>query len=132
MIHKEPGYRSRFFLVLGFQLLEHCGHRIRIVAGRPHVLNAELVSFFLCATSELQKAHALEKAGAVVQHITEDRTAQQDTGQHPIIDNLHFSHVFHGVARTNVANFMRHHTGQLSFIVSRENQSLIYEEEAAR
>src|SRR5207253_10934437 len=100
---------------------KHRGHRARIVSGGPHVLHAKRVGFLLSATAEFQKCHAFEEAAAVVKHVAEDWTAEQNAGQHSVIHHFHLALVFHRMTGTDVGNLVGHHAGEFSFIIGGEN-----------
>ena len=129
MIGKHLGERAWFLLVLGFQLLEHRGHRIRIVARRPHVLHPKPIRFFLCCTAEFQKGHTFEKSTTVIEDIANDAAAKQNSRQHAIVYNLHLPFIFHRMTRRDVPSLVRHDAGQLGFVIGSENQSLVHIEE---
>ena len=131
MIGKHLGERAWFLLVLGFQLLEHRGHRIRIIARRPHVLHPKSIRFFLCCAAEFQKGHAFEKSTTVIEDITNNTAAKQNSRQHAIVDNLHLPFIFHRMARCDVPSLVRHDAGQFGFVIGSENQPLVHIEETA-
>ena len=84
-------------------------------------MHAEFVGFFFGAARELEVTEALDQSACVVQDVPDDSAAEQDSCQETEIQGTHFSFVLHGMPRGNVRNFVRHHTCQLGFIVSRQD-----------
>ena len=60
-----------------------------------------------------------------------DAAAENDSGEHSIVDSRHFALIFHRVTRGNVSDFVRHHAREFGFVVGGENQTFINVEKSA-
>ena len=84
-------------------------------------MHAKSIRFFLCCAAEFQKGHAFEKSTTVIEDVTDNTAAKQNSRQHAIVDNLHFPFIFHRMARRDVPRLVRHDAGQLGFVIGSEN-----------
>ena len=73
MRREKLGNETWFLLALRLQLFKHRGHGSGIVSGCLHVLNPELIGFFLSAAGELHEPEQTCEAAALVDQLSQIR-----------------------------------------------------------
>src|SRR5271157_485729 len=130
---KRLGQRAWFLLLLRLDLLEERDERLRVVSRLVHVFHAQEVRFALEVARELHEGQRNADAhGGLFGLIDAPATRYEDERNARQIDDVSARLLSVNVTGSNVGNLVRHHSGQLGFIVSSQDQSRVHVEETAR
>ena len=123
---KQPGNASGLAPGKRLQPFKDVNRAVRIVAGRVHVLQSEVVSLALIPAAETQKSHRDDQPGALPGRYTRP-SAQYNTERNAgDIGDLAFRRLAGHVAGRNMGNLVSHGAGELILFLSHDDQPGIH------